>query len=1034
MKNVTSFVLRRPVTTLILVLCLIFFGGMSLSAAKLELTPDIEMPMLIVTTVYGGAGPEDVCELVTKPIEEGLGTLSDVDQIASQSADNYSLVMIQYEYGTDMDNAYSDLRKRLDLVKSQLPDDVNDPTIIEMNVNLMGSMYLGVNNRAVNSIYNYVDKNVVPELEKLSSVASVDIMGGSRDYISVELIPEKLSQYRLDIHTLASLVGASSFTMPAGSTGSGSTNVNVSAGVSYKSVDEIRRIPITAGNGNILYLEDVAVVTRREKDRSAIGRYNGNDTIILGINKNNQYTAVDVSRQAMRAIDKLKKGDPNLEITVINDNSEMIVNSLKTVVQTMALAVLISMVILFIFFGDIKASLIVGTSIPLSILVALIMMWWRGYTFNVITLSSIVLGVGMMVDNSIVVLEACFRAMDEQKGKTYGDYVRAALGSVGTVGASVLGSTLTTCVVFLPLGFISGLSGQFFQPLGMTIVFCMAASLLSAVTIVPLCYVTYKPEERTKAPAYHAVRALQEGYRRFMRKILRHRRLTMLAALLLLIGSFALVGALDMTLIPEIDQGTVSVSITAKPDMKTEKLDEQCRRVEEIVSRDPDVENYYLITGGSMLGGGGDASMTVFLKEDRARSTKQVVKDLRRSFQYVDGLDISVSAYSMTAMMNSGSGYSVSLECTDYDTLLAAGRRIADGLMMDERVTNVKSEILSSAPLLKLSIDPVQAAAEGFNPKQLAGNLYVMMNGTEADTVNIGGEELSLYVEYPKDEFGTVEKVGNILLTSQSGNTVFLKDIADIRYEDSASYIVRQDKQYEIDITADYTELGGKKTAAELDAAYVAPNLVNGVERRADAMVENRNEEFGSIFRAILIAVFLVFVVMAAQFESARFSVMVMTTIPFALIGSFFLLWLCDSPLSMVSLMGFLLLVGTVVNNGILYVDTVDQLRLDRKLKAALIDAGALRLRPILMTTLTTVLSMVPMALGVGRAGALMQGLALVVVGGLGASTLMALVVLPVYYYYINGKRGVRLTPEDVFTQAVYTVEEHPDAPMPEDT
>ncbi len=1006
--KISKFVLKRPVTTLLGVLCLIFFGLMSVLSAKLELTPEINMPMLVVTTVYPGAGPEDIDELVTKPIEDEVNTLSGIDTMTSQSSDNVSMVLLQYEYGTDMDNAYSDLRKRLDLVMSSLPEDAEEPTILEMDVNAMASVYLSVNNPAVNNVYNYVDKNIVPELEKLSAVASVDISGGSSDYISVELIPEKLNQYHLDISAIAQLVGASSFTMPAGSTGVGNTDLNVSAGVEYKTPEELRQIPITVGNEDVIYLEDVAVVTQKQEDPEAIGRYNGNDTVVLGVNRNQQYTAVDVSKQVTAALAELEAADPNLEIVVVNDSANQITSSLESVLFTMAMAVVISTVILFIFFGDVKGSLIVATSIPISILAALVMMWAMGYSFNVITLSSIVLGVGMMVDNSIVILEACFRAMGEEPRRDFGSYVSAALKGSKTVGASVLGSTLTTCVVFLPLGFLSGLSGQFFQPLGMTIVFCMMASFFSAVMIVPLCFVYYKPQENAKAAAYGAIRSMQNGYRHLMQKILRHKKTVMALTVALLVGAFCLAGQLESVLMPEIDEGTVNITVDMKPDLTVEKQDETYRRIEEIVSADPDLDSYMLSASG------GSGSITAYLKGEREKTTDEAVKQWKDALQVVDNCDISVEAYSTTSMMNAGTGFDLTLVDADYDTLKEVADKITDGLMTDSRVTRVSSSLANASPLIKVDIDPILAGAEGLSPVQVASSLNLMMNGTEADTMDVDGDELSIEIEYPKDEFADINQVENILLTSSTGASVLLKDIAEIRFEDSPETLTRVDKQYQAQITADYTEAAGPNVRQELYDTYVRPNLTNGVSEAENAMTEMMNEEFGNLFMAIAIAIFLVFVVMAAQFESARFSFMVMTTVPFGLIGSFLFLWLFDAPISMPSLIGFLMLIGTVVNNGILYVDTANQYQEKMPFKTAIIEAGATRLRPILMTTLTTVVSMVPMAVGYGDSGELMQGLALVSVGGLTASTIMALLVLPVYYTLMTRKKAKKLQSVDV--------------------
>ena len=1012
--KITRFVLKRPVTTLLGVLCLIFFGLMSLISARLELTPEINMPMLVVTTVYPGAGPEDVNELITKPIEEQVNTLSGIDTMTSQSSDNYSMVLLQYEYGTDMDNAYSDLRKRLDLVLSSLPEDAEEPTILEMDVNSMASVYLSVNNKAVNNVYNYVDKNIVPELEKLSAVASVDFSGGTKDYISIQLIPEKLSQYHLDISTVAQLVGSASFTYPAGSTGVGSTDLNVSAGVEYKTPESLKQIPISLGNGNVIYLEDIAVVSQKQEDPEAIGRYNGQDTVVLAINRNQKYTAVDVSNQVMDTLSEIQQQDPNLEVTVVNDSADQIRSSLKSVMSTMVMAVLISTVILFLFFGDIKGSLIVATSIPISILAALVMMWAMGYSLNVITLSSLVLGVGMMVDNSIVILEACFRAMGEEPRREFGSYVSAALKGAKTVGASVLGSTLTTCVVFLPLGFLSGLSGQFFQPLGMTIVFCMAASFFSAIMIVPLCFVYYRPQENAKAAAYRVIRDMQNGYRHLMEKILPRKKTVMAVTVALLAFSFVLASQLKTVLMPEIDEGTVNISIDMKPNLTLAEQDETYRQIEAVVTADPDLDSYMLSSGGSLLSSGGSASMTAYLKSDRQKTTDEAVRLWKDQLQAIDNCDITVEAYSTTSMMNTGNNFDLTLVDSDYDSLKEAADRITEGLINDPRVTRVNSSLANASPLIKVDIDPIAAGAEGLVPAQVAAGLNLMLSGTEADTMDVDGDELSVRVEYPKEEFQDINQVENILLSSATGQGVLLKDIAEIRFEDSPKSLTRVDKQYQAQITADYTDLADQSTYQALYDTYVVPNLTNGVSLEENAMTEMMNEEFGNLFMALAIAVFLVFVVMAAQFESPRFSLMVMTTIPFALIGSFLLLWLFDAPISMPSLIGFLMLIGTVVNNGILYVDTANQYREKMPFKTAVIEAGATRLRPILMTTLTTVVSMVPMAVGYGDSGELMQGLALVAVGGLTASTIMALLVLPVYYILMDRKKQKKLQSVDV--------------------
>ena len=796
--------------------------------------------------------------------------------------------------------------------------------------------------------------------------------------------------------------------MPAGETGVGSTELNISSGVEYTTPEELEKIPITAGGGNIIYLKDIANVSRTQKAQDAVGRYNGSDTILLSINRNQRYTAVDVSDQVEEAVAKIMAQNPNVEIRVVNDSADMVESSISSVMSTMALAIVISTIVLFLFFGDVKASLIVATSIPLSILAAVVMMWAMGYSYNVITLGSVVLGVGMMVDNSIVVLEACFRAMDEEKERSFVNYVKASINGVRTVGASVFGSTLTTCVVFLPLGFMSGLSGQFFKPLGMTIVFCMAASLLSAITIVPLCYTYYRPTERTKAPAYSFMRSLQSGYRSLMRKILRHKKLTLLVTLGLFILSLVMATDIDVKLMPETDEGTINITIATEPGLGIDGQDEAYRKVEAVITADEDLEDYMLSSSA------GTGSITAYLRSDRSKTTEETAELWKRELQSVDNCDITVEEYSTTGMLNEGGAFSLSLVSSDYDDLKMVNDAITDGLMLDGRVTGVDSTLANSAPLIRIDIDPIKASAEGLNPAQVSASLYTMMSGSEVDTMEVDGQQMSVIVEYPREEFDELSEVEDIMLGSQLGTRTALRDIAEVSFADSPETIMRSNRQYQTTITADYTDLADRDTYGELYNAYVAPNLIEGVEEQESTMTEMMNEEFGSLYTCLIIAVFLVFVVMAAQFESPRFSFMVMATIPFGMIGSFFLLWVMDISITMVELIGFLMLIGTVVNNGILYVDTVDQYRaMGMGLEKALIEAGATRLRPIMMTTLTTVLSMLPLAVGYGDSGELMQGLSVVNIGGLTAATLMALLVLPICYLVLSRKKERKLTPVD---------------------
>lgn len=1009
--NLTKTVLKRPVTTLMVILCLIVFGFTSVLSSKLELIPPMDMPMLVVFTMYPGASPEDVDELVSQTIEDETGTLSGIKGVTSVSNENYSIVLLEYEYGIDTNDAYDDLKKKMDTIQAQLPDDVQDPVIMEMNINDMASITFAVNNDSQSNLYNYVNDTIVPEFEKLSSVASVDISGGQKEYISIELIPEKLSQYRLSMNSIASAIGSADFTYPVGDTQVGKQVLSVSAGVTYDTVESLKTIPITVGGGNIIYLEDVANIYPALEDASGIGRYNGRDTISLQIKKQQSSSDVEVSRDAMRIVERLKAADENLEMIVVDDNSDMIKSSLSSVVKTMAMAVVVSMVIIFLFFGDLKASLIVGTSIPISILVALISMSAMGFSLNVITLSSLVLGVGMMVDNSIVVLESCFRST---KGVGFREYTDAALKGSGTVLQSVIGGTLTTCVVFLPLAFLAGMSGQMFKPLGFTIVFCMLASLISAMTIVPLCYTMYRPREKEHAPLSGMITGLQNGYRSIMKVLLPKKKTVIFVSVVLLAASIVMGTQLGMELISSADEGTISVSVETKPGLKIEEIDEILKKVEAVVTADENVDSYMLSYGSTGLSmGGSGATLSAYLSDDCKQDTEEVIRMWKPLMAQISDCDITMESSSMmSSMMMANSGFQVILESTQYDSLKEASDSIVKQLTDRGEVTRIHSTLENAAPVIKIEIDPIQASAEGLSPVQTAGLINTMLGGTEATTLEVNGNEISVMVEYPEGEYTTLDQVKGIVIPTAAGSSVALSDIAEVVFQDSPLSITRSDKQYQVTITGDYTELVNTNDRKDVERVrnllmqeVVNPSMTMDITIAQSAVDESMVEELGALLQAVLIAAFLVFVVMAAQFESPKFSLMVMTTIPFSLIGSFGLLFLTDVAISMPSMLGFLMLVGTVVNNGILYVDTVNQYRREMDINTALVEAGATRLRPILMTTLTTIVAMIPMCLAYGDAGEMMQGLALVDVGGLVASTVLALLMLPAYYLVMSYKK-----------------------------
>ena len=1010
MLNLTKFAVRKPVTIIMCLLTIAYFGIQSLLGTKVELTPEMEFPMLVVSTVYAGASPDDIKDLIATKEEDAVSSLDDVKNVYSFSQDNVAIVLVEYNYGTNIDTAYINLKKAIDGIKSDLPDDANEPNIMEMDMNSQPVITLAVGGQVDGNLYTYVENNIQPELEKIGSVGEVSLAGGQKEYISIKLDPEKVAQYGLSMSRIAQYVGAADFTIPAGDVNVGKQNLSVSVGNDFDDTEKLKNVAIPLANGDVIHLSDVATVSNALEDADSIGRYNGQDIVSVSIKKQQSSTAIDVSKDVLKQVSVLEKTYPGLTFTVVNDSSEMITESITNVFQTMIMAIILSMLILWLFYGDLRASVIVGTSIPISIMLTLIAMSLMGFSLNVISLTSLVLGVGMMVDNSINVLDGCFRAKENR------NFFDAAIEGSRTMITSIIGGTATTCVVFIPLAMLAGLSGQLFKQLGFTIVFSLIASLFSAITIVPLCYYQWHPVEKANAPVAGFIRRCQKIYREVMPGIIPKTKTVIGVSVLLLVFSFFLATRLNVELMVSTDEGIVDVTVKTKPGLSVDAVNDTVARIENMVANDEEVDHYLLTYGSSGLSisGGSSVTLNAYLKDDRKMSTDEVIDKWTRETENYKDISVTMEQGSTTSSsMSSTNQIEVDLQSTDYDALKQASDELVEELRKREDVMQVHSSIENAAPVIKVNVDPVLAQAEGLTPASIGSLIYSNLSGIKATTVRVNGEDTDVKVEFDADKYDSIDKLQGMMITTATGTTLPLEDLATIHYEDSPQQIQRQNKQYKVAITME-PQSGYKKTADKDVKAFVRSyNLPNEVEMAANSMDESMGSELGALGGALITGIFLVFVVMAIQFESPKFSLMIMTTIPFSLIGSFGLLFLADSPISMVSMLGFLMLVGTVVNNGILYVDTVNQLLEEMPLDKALVEAGAIRMRPILMTTGTTVISMLPNAFAYGKSGAMMQGLALVDVGGLVAATILTLILLPTYYRLVHNM-GRKVVGEDV--------------------
>lgn len=1002
MSSLTKLALKRPVSALLIVLALFVFGIGSVFGFKMELTPDMEMPMLFVMTIYQGGDPETTEELVTKIIEDAGKTLSGVDSVTSQTTENSSFVMFSYEYGTNIDDAYADLRSAVDTASLKLPEDAHDPVIIEMNMNSQDMMTLSITSSGDTDVLAFVQDELKPELERLSDVAQITVSGGEEDYIRIELHADKMQQYGVTMANVKTYITTTDFTIPIGSVEQGAQSISASASSKPTNLMDLQNVPIITSKGTTISLSDIATVSMATKANSSISRFNGQDSISVGIAKVQSEGTVDVSNHVKSLIERVGAKNSAIQISVAYDAADSIKSSLSSVAETLVLGVLFSMLVLFIFFGDFKASLIVGSSMPISLLATLIFMSFAGFSLNVVTMGALVIAIGMMVDSSIVVLESCFRLKDEKP-----DFKDAALAGTKVVASSVSASTITTVVVYLPLATMKGLAGQLFSQLGFTIIFAMLSSLIVAITLIPIFFWKYRPKEKKDTLANRVVGKIGNGYKKLLGHIMLKKKTVMTVSVLLLILAFVLAGQLDQELMSATGLDNMSISIEQRSGTRLEVMDENIQFIEQMVIDDPDFAGCNLTISGSA------ATINAYPSEECSKSISELVDIYNQKLKDVTNMSVIVSAAGsgMSSMMSVMSSTEVDLSGDDMESLKIAARQV-EAIMMDTPgVIKTSSNITSDAAQAKIQIDPLQCMNVGLTAVQVASEMYNASSGVEVMDMTISTQEYSVRMEYPEDSYSDMNELLNLEIATPRGNTITVGDVAKVVYSDVPDTLVREDGKYQVAITA-YTTDDAKFTAqnaiveavtkAEKDGAFP-----EGVGQTQSMMNEMIGEEFTAIGKAIITAVFLIFLVMAMQFESPIFSLMVMMSIPFSLIGSFFLLFISGSTLNMTSLMGVLMLVGIVVNNGILYVDTTNQLKETMPLNDALMESGRLRLRPILMTTLTTILSMLPMVFATNENAAMMKGMSLIIIGGLITSTLLILLLLPSFYLLMS-KQGRR--------------------------
>ena len=987
-----QLILRRPASVVMLILAVVVFGTASLTGMPLEYMPDMDMPMELVMVTWPGADADSIDRLVTQPIEDECETLSDIDSVNSYTYDNYALIQLTYNYGVDMDEVYSDLKSTMDTLMPQLPEDCEDPMIMELSADMISTMMISAVAPEGMDATSYLNDTVVPVLESIGGVAMVDVTGAQDEYLRVVLDEAAMRQYGLSVSTVGSAIAAADFDMPVGDVTLGTQDIALGV---YGNIDidpDFRNLPIQTPSGQTVRLDDVATFFNLyREDADSISRYNGSESVLLSISKQDSASTMDVCNAVLDVLDQYSAEGISFE--VIYSEGESILDTLGEVLNTLITGVILTMIVLLIFFGDLKASLIVAISMPLSILLAVILLNYAGYAIDLMTGTSLIIAIGMIVDNSIVILESCMRCKEEGM-----DFKEAAAHGTSTMLMSILAGTLTTVVVYIPLALADGMVGMMAAPLSWTILLTLTCSFLSAVVVVPLAFIWLKPRTRDELITNRILGRFKAFYRRTLPRLLRHPGRVVSVGAACFVAAILLMSQMEFVLMPSNFDGSITISAAFRSGTKVEVMSQRIQTLEDALLADENFESVTLDISGST------ASFTAYAVSNCGRSSEEAVVEYTNQFGSMPDMDVSVSptgTMDMSSMMSSNSK-DVVLLSNDLDSLQEAAASVEDAMAQVPGVIRIENPFNSSQSKGRIVIDSQKAMALGTSESAVAMQIYYLLDGLTATSVTYEDTEYDVVLEYPEGKYDDITSLLDYSITTQTGQQVALRDISTVEYITTLPTITRQDGQYSVTLTATTTDTAKYSAPEAIDAQVAGVTLPAGVSVGVGMMDQSTADGLESMTTAILAGAFLVFLVMAIQFDSPRLSIMVMMCIPLSLIGCVGLVFLTGRPMSIVGLMGFLMLIGIAVNNGIYLVDGTDQLRQTMPLGDALVEAGTTRLRPILMTTLTTIISMVPMMFSTDSGMGMMKDMAYVMVGGLVASTILAMFLMPAFYLLIR--------------------------------
>lgn len=1031
---------RRPVTAIMFFLIVILLGAIAFTRLPVDLMPELVYPTLTVRTDYSNVGPQEVEDLITRPIEEAVAAIAGVETITSTSSEGQSAVRVAFTWGTDLDEAADEIRTRVDRIRADLPEGSQPPRVFKFDLASFPILFLGVSSDAMGPIElrEFTEERINRRLERIPGVASIDVRGGLRRQIQVNLDRDRMLALGLSADEITRMLREENLNRPAGKVEEGNLDIFLRTVGEYRAAEEIGATIVAVRDETPIYLRDIAEVTDGVEEVTTLTRINGKPGIRVGINKQSGANTVEVARGIHREIDRLSRDYPNIEIVTIIDTSEYIQNSISNVRNSAMLGGLLAIVILLFFLRSERSTLVIATAIPISIMATFALIYFTGYTLNIMTFGGLALGVGMLVDNAIVVLENIYRKREEGA-----DATTSAVVGTGEVAMAITASTLTTMAVFLPIVFMEGVSGVMYKQLAVVVAFALLASLAVALSLIPvlsskLLAIETKRSRSRLQPLYDRSEQflgwLEEHYRRGIRWSLEHRRVILIGALLLFLGSVALVPFIGSELMPSTDQGEVRIDAEMGVGTRLDLMDRQFREIERIVEQEvPEAESVLTSIGGGgwRASGGhtGDMRISLVPMSERDRSSAQIAEDLRKQLRGIPGITIRTregSGLFLLRIAFGGGDEGLQVEIKGFD--LTEGYRLAERvqevLQTVSGVSDVRIGRDAGRPERVIRIDREKIARLGLSMNRVASIVETNLAGSRATVLRSAGREYDIMVRLGEADRELLRDIENVSLVSMTGESVPLSSVIDVSYASGPVIIDRLDQERVLYVSANVAGRDLGSVAADAREALRSIDVPDGFAINLGGEYEEQQEARRALIITMILAVLLVYMVMAAQFENLVDPFVVMFSIPMAAVGVFVTLFITGTTFNIQSYIGMVMLAGIVVNNAIVLVDYTNLLRRRDELPLidAVIEAGRRRLRPILMTTATTVLGLVPLAIGFGEGSEVQAPMARAVVGGLTMSTLVTLFLVPVIYttleQWIGSRRERRqsaaTTPEPV--------------------